>query len=324
MTAAEVQEEATPSGESGAVAQAGTQKEFNPSGEGGATAEAPSDAPESQVLKAETGAAEPVVTNLIFVNAAPQVAEIAAVFRDHLWSTKLFGGTQKDEAMETPQFITEEEVIDEEGVHAWVRTAASEPLGTAAWSLTVLRAPAPARSAVVVRMARHIFDCKGEDIAELESSLGVPLLAAKEERRKRERSSSPRKEAREPKEKKPRESRAPNPGREPTAAELARARFVELDAETREPVPAKEAVKVAITACMGLREVNSNQKGGGGCALYHDNRILLYSATLDLPEDHKVFVKERFEHMGRVFTAKTASTYRNVCDEIEGYLRNVP
>lgn len=284
---------------------------------------------EGATVAPDNVATEPIFTSLLFVDDAPSIADIAAAFRKHLWPSKNFGGAQKDEAPDESHHFAEEEVPDEEAARAWARGAACEPLlevaGRPAWRLTVLRAPPPSRSAVVVRMHRRVGDgSEGDDLSKLEASLGVPLQArpkdaatpAKEERaertsRKRARSASPQAKVRSP----------AAPGKPPNLVQIARAKFEEIDAETREPVEAKKALQNAIDAALALRTVSSNQKGGGGCELYHEHRVLLYASIADLPAEHCAFAKERFEHMGKVFKANTMGSYRNICDEIEGYLR---
>lgn len=269
--------------------------------------------------------ADPIFTSIMFVDATPSIADIVTSFKKHLWPSKRFSGAQKAEAMDESGHFAEEEVPDEDAARAWARRAACEPLpshGRPAWRLTVLRAPAPSRSAVVVRMHRQVgITSEGggdNDLAELEASLGVPIPACVKAEgasaKKRDRSSSPqRKEAK---------VRTTTPGRDPSAAEVARNKIAELEAETRQPVEAKKALLAALKANAFLKEVNSNQKGGGGCALYHERRVLLYSTILDLPRKQSEFVKERFTHMGKAFQAKSASTYRSVCDEIESYIRS--
>lgn len=265
--------------------------------------------------------ADPIFTSIMFVDATPSIVDIAASFKQHLWPSKRFSGVQKAEDMDESGHFAEEEVPDEDAARAWARRAACKPLARA-WRLTVLRAPAPARSAVVVRMHRQVgITSEGgenNDLAELEASLGAPIPAyVKAEgasAKKRDRSSSPqRKEAK---------VRTSTPGRDPSAAEVARNKIAELEAETRQPVEAKKALLATLKANALLKEVNSNQKGGGGCALYHERRVLLYSTILDLPRKQSEFVKERFTHMGKAFQAKSASTYRSVCDEIENYIRS--
>lgn len=91
----------------------------------------------------------------------------------------------------------------------------------------------------------------------------------------------------------------------------------QLDSQAREAVPVSVAVTAAIGAVQSLHAVNSNQKGGGGCALYHEHRVRLYSTILDLPLDLQKIIKERFEHMGKIFQPQMTRSYRITCCEIE-------
>jgi len=94
----------------------------------------------------------------------------------------------------------------------------------------------------------------------------------------------------------------------------------QLDLQAREAVPLGVAVTVAIRAVQSLHAVNSNQRGGGGCALYHEHRVRLYSTILDLPLDLQKIIKERFEHMGKIFQPQMTRSYRVTCSEIEDEL----
>lgn len=282
----------------------------------------------------EADASASIVTSLMFTEA-PALDAIVAGFRKRLWSCNRFnscvGGqswVNKSEDLDASYHVSEEQVDDEDAARAWARRQTSEPLDASrpAWRIVVLRVPSPARSAVVLQLHKAVADGIGDgdsQLSELEATLSVSLPPSSQQRppareaavgpvKKRQRSTSPEKRAQKPKAEKP-----------PSAGELARRAISELDAQAREPVPEKEAVTAAIEAVQAVNAVNSNQKGGGGSNLFHEKRVSLHGAVLDLPQVHRAHVLERLEHMMKVFVPKTPGSYRAVCVEIEAYLQGI-
>lgn len=278
-----------------------------------------------------------VIAGLAFVDV-PDVSAIADAFREHLWGSRRFcsvfaGGAwsdRREDTMDVSYHITELACSDEAALLAWARAAALEPLDATRppWRVSVLRAPKPSRSAVLVRIHRCVAEGAGEagdELRRLEAALDEsPAHQSTGRGGARETSAASPEKAEKPDARSRRTRRSRSRSQKGTMSRVQSRASVgsskrspctwdgtDLSTETRQ----------VLEETRNLHSIDSNRRGGGGGQAYKEQYEALANAAKALPELLRESVEERLAHMIRVYKSNSPGTYRSVCEDIAVRLR---